>query len=152
MAAIRQWLPGLYSGLEAIRRGWGTPGGARRLGELYRRLPSISIDVGVLERSRHVWVVPTTFSWDDVGSWNSLAFLHGADTNGNIILGPHVGLETSGSIIVGSKDHLVSTIGVQDLIVVQTPDATLVCHKTQAQAVRKMVSMLSSSPSLRRYL
>ncbi len=152
MAAIHQWLPGLASGLEAIRRVWGRPEGRRRLGELYRKLPSISIDVGVLERSRHVWVVPTDFSWDDVGSWNSLAFLHGTDPHGNVILGSSVGLETQGCVIVGSEGHLVATIGVQDLIVVHAPDATLVCQKAQAQAVRKLVQTLGASTKFRRYL
>ncbi len=144
LAAIRQWLPALFNGLDAISRAQGTPAGPTRLQELYRRLPSISIDVGVLERSRHVWVVPTDFSWDDVGSWNSLGFLHAADAHGNVVLGSHVGLETEGSIIVGDPKHLVATVGVRDLIVVHTPDATLVCHKSQAQAVRKLVSALSS--------
>lgn len=152
LAAIRQWLPGLYRGLEAIRRVMGTSAEASRLAALYQRLPSISIDVGVLERSRHVWVVPTDFSWDDVGSWNSLAFLHGADVDGNVILGSHVGLETAGSIIVGSAGHLVATVGVRDLILVHSPDATLVCHKTQAQAVRKVVEQLAASPRWRKLL
>ena len=152
MAAIRQWLPALYNGLDAIRKALGTPAGNLRLQEFYRRLPTISIDVGVLERSRNVWVVPTDFSWDDVGSWNSLAFLHGTDPSGNVILGHHVGFDTNGSILVGQPKHLVATVGVKDLIIVQTPDATLVCHKTQAQAVRKVVSALGSSARWRRLL
>lgn len=145
LSAIRQWLPALSSGLDAIGRTLGTPLGNTRLQQLYRRLPSISIDVGVMERSRHVWVVPTDFSWDDVGSWNSIAFLHGADPQGNVVLGSHLGLETGGSIIVGDPGHLVATVGVRDLIVVHTPDATLVCHKTQAQQVRKLVATLSAT-------
>lgn len=149
LAAIRIWLPRLHAGLEAIDRSWNS---ASALEELYRALPSISIDVGVLERSRHVWVVPTQFSWDDVGSWNSLAFLHGADSQGNVVLGSHVGLETHGSILVGSQGHLIATMGVKDLIVVHTSDATFVCHKTQAQAVRQIVGKLAASSRLRRYL
>ncbi len=152
MAAIRQWLPRLYSGLTAIQTGWGTPEGDRRLGDLYRQLPSISIDIGVLERARNVWMVPTDFQWDDVGSWNSLGFLHNADVQGNIVLGNHVGVETTGSIIVSDGKHLVATIGAKDLVVVQTGDATLVCHKSQSQAVRKIVSMLAASPRMRRHL
>ncbi len=152
MGSIRQWLPRLYAGLEAIWRGWGAPQGERRLGDLYRRLPAISIDVGVLERSRNVWVVPTSFSWDDVGSWNSLAFLHGTDPHGNVVLGRHVGEETLGSVIVSDGNHLIATLGIQDLIVVHTTDATLVCHKSQAQAIRKLVAQLSASPTLRSYL
>ncbi len=152
MAAIRQWLPALHKGLDEIRKVLGTPIGNIRLQELYRQLPSISIDVGVLERSRNVWVVPTDFSWDDVGSWNSLAFLHGTDAEGNVVLGSHVGMETNGSIIVGEPGHLIATVGTKDLIVVHTPDATLVCQKTQAQAVRKIVSTLSNSPRWKRLL
>ncbi len=152
LAAIRQWLPGLYHGLEAIQRVWGTAEGRRRLSSLYRQLPTISIDVGVLERSRHVWMVPAEFSWDDVGSWNSLAFLHSPGPEGNIVLGSHVGLETGGSILVGRAGHLIATIGVKDLIVVAAGDATLVCHKAQAQAVRKIVAKLSATKGLRRFL
>ena len=152
MSAIRQWLPALSCGLDRNRQGWGTAEGNRRLGEVYRQLPSISIDVGVLERSRHVWVVPTSFSWDDVGSWNSLAFLHGADSQNNVVLGSHIGVETSNSVIVSQQGRMIATLGVSDLIVVQAPDATLVCHKSQAQSVRKIVSMLNASPQLKRYL
>jgi mannose-1-phosphate guanylyltransferase len=152
LAAIRQWLPGLYQGLEAIHRVWGTPEGKRRLSRFYRRLPTISIDVGVLERSRHVWMVPTGFAWDDVGSWNSLAFLHSADSQGNIVLGSHVGEETAGSILVAREGHLIATIGVNDLIVVSSDDATLVCHKAQAQAVRKIVARLAAGRQTRKFL
>ena len=152
LSAIRQWLPALYNGLERIHRGLGTPAGNARLKPLYQSLPSISIDVGVLERSRNVWVVPSDFSWDDVGSWNSLAFLHGTDVQGNVVLGSHLGFETEGSIIVGDSRHLVTTVGVKDLIVVHTPDATLVCHKSQAQAVRKVVLTLRNSAQWKKLL
>ena len=152
LSAIRQWLPRLYGGLIAMGEAWGRPGADKRLGDLYARLPSISIDVGVLERSRHVWVVPTDFEWDDVGSWNSLAFLHAKDSQGNVALGSHVGYQTDGSILVGQKNHLIATLGLKDLIVVQTKDATLVCHKSHAQDVRRIVAHLSASPKLRRYL
>ncbi len=145
MEAMRRWLPGLYKGLDAIRKGLGTPAGNRRLGELYRKLPSVSIDVGVMERDRNVWVVPTDFSWDDVGSWNSLGFLHAADLEGNVVLGSHVGYDTESSILVGPPQHLLATVGVKDLIVVHTADATLICQKTQAQAVKKIVQRLAAS-------
>ena len=152
MGAIHQWLPALYNGLEQIRKVLGTPVGNMRLKELYRQVPSISIDVGVLERSRNVWIVPAEFSWDDVGSWNSLGFLHGSDPAGNVVLGSHVGFDTSGSIIVGDPKHVIATVGVKDLIVVQTPDATLICQKTQAQAVRKVVEALNGSPRWKKLL
>lgn len=152
LSAIRQWLPALFNGLEQIHKVAGTPAGNLRLQEMYKRLPSISIDVGVMERSRNVWVVPTDFNWDDVGSWNSLGFLHGSDATGNVVLGSHVGFDTTGSIIVGDPKHMIATVGVNDLIVVQTPDATLVCHKNQAQAVRKVVGALAANAKWKRLL
>lgn len=152
MGAIHQWLPALFNGLEEIRKAQGTPVGNMRLKELYKKLPSISIDVGVMERSRNVWVVPTDFNWDDVGSWNSLGFLHGPTQDGNVVLGPHVSFDTNGSIIVGDPKHMIATVGVKDLIVVHTPDATLVCHKTQAQAVRNVVAELKNSAKWKKLL
>ncbi|PIQ82675.1 MAG: mannose-1-phosphate guanylyltransferase [Candidatus Omnitrophica bacterium CG11_big_fil_rev_8_21_14_0_20_64_10] len=160
MEEIRLWLPRLYAGLTAIDRVLGSAGGAGlnaprvqgRLNQLYRGLPSISIDVGVLERSRRVWMVPARFLWDDVGSWNSLGILHGRDADGNIVVGSHLGISTENSIVVGAPGHLIATAGLRDLVIVQTPDATLVCHKAQAQGVRKLVAAMAASAKLRKYL
>lgn len=148
---IQRWLPRLHRGLQEICRLWGSPAGQRRIAALYRRLPSVSIDVGVMERSRNAWVVPAGFSWDDVGSWNSMPFLHEADGDGNVVLGPHVGAETRGSVLIGRPGHLLATVGVEDLVVVHTPDATLVCRKSDAQAVRRIVERLEATPRLRQW-
>ena len=90
-------------------------------------------------------VIEAPFSWDDVGSWQSLGRLHKADEHGNTVVGDHVGIDTTGSIIFGDADHTIVTIGCEDLIVVQTKDATLVAPKAAEERVREAVKALQES-------
>jgi mannose-1-phosphate guanylyltransferase len=101
-----------------------------------------SIDFAVMERYSPVVVIEAPFTWDDVGSWQSLARTVGSDDAGNTAIGKHLGIRTSGSIIRTSPEHLVATLGVRDLIVVHTPDATLVADKHQEESIRELVKLL----------
>ena len=95
-----------------------------------------------LVRSSKPWVIEAPFTWDDVGSWQALARSVGADEAGNTIVGKHLGIRTIGSIIRTSDEHLVVTLGMKDMIVVHTPDATLVADKQQEEAIREVVKAL----------
>jgi mannose-1-phosphate guanylyltransferase len=101
-----------------------------------------SIDYAVMEHYEDVVVVEAPFQWDDVGSWQSLARLRDSDENGNTIIGKHLGISTQNSIVRSAEDHLIVTIGLEDCIVVHTPDATLVARKDQEEAVREVVKQL----------
>ena len=101
-----------------------------------------SIDYAVLEKHREVAVVEAPFTWDDVGSWQSLARLHGADEQGNTIVARHLGIDTQGTIVRGDADHLIVTVGARDLIVVHTPDVTLVAHRDQEESIRQVVRQI----------
>ena len=101
-----------------------------------------SIDYAVLERYADVAVLEANFDWDDVGNWQSLARLRGVDAAGNTIVGKHLGIETSGTIVRTDEQHLVVTVGLEDCIVVHTPGATLVASKRSEEAVRKVAEML----------
>jgi mannose-1-phosphate guanylyltransferase len=103
---------------------------------------SISIDYAVLERDENICVVPAPFEWDDVGSWHAIARLQAADADGNTIGGPHCGLDTRNCIVRTTEDHLVATLGLEDCIVVHTPDATLVARADDENAVKKLVELL----------
>ncbi len=107
------------------------------LARAYARMPSISIDYGVMERARNVLVVGADFGWSDVGSWAALAALGAASVRGQTV---HVDAERS---VVFGNGRLVALVGVDDLIVVDTPDALLVCHRERAQDVRRVVAELS---------
>jgi mannose-1-phosphate guanylyltransferase len=92
--------------------------------------------------SAKVAVIEAPFAWDDVGSWQSLARTLGTDADGNTIVGKHLGLRTKNSIIRTTPDHLVATLGLADVIVVHTPDATLVASKHDEEAIRELVKEL----------
>ena len=82
------------------------------------------------------------FQWSDIGNWQSLAALQEADEDGNVVQGKHLAIDSKNSIIHSSEDHLVVTIGLDDIIVVQTGDATLIVNKQQEEAVRQVVERL----------
>ncbi len=111
--------------------------------ELYESLASISIDYGILEKSRRVALVPANIQWNDVGAWNALEEVLEKDANGNVVTENVVPMDCSGSIIQG-EDRLIAAIGLKDVVVVDTPDALLVCDKNQAQKVKKLVGKLKT--------
>jgi len=111
------------------------------LKDIYPRLPAVSIDVGVMERAQDVWVVPADIGWSDVGSWRALGELLTADAQGNVVIGEQRGIETSGCFI-HSPSKLVATIGLTDLVVIETDDVLLICPKERDQDVRKLVELL----------
>ena len=109
--------------------------------DVYRQIVSVSIDTGVMERSSKAAVVPVTFQWSDVGSWGSLDEVAEKDKAGNVVTGRVIDLESTHSIVYADR-RVVATIGLQNMVVVDTPDATLVCPKSRAQDVKKIVDIL----------
>jgi mannose-1-phosphate guanylyltransferase len=130
---LRRHLPAVVGPLER-RRG-------RRLATIYRRLPSISIDHGVLERAERVLVVRGHFPWSDVGSWAAVAALRAGGNGRNAIRGHALPIDSRGCL-VDSPERLVALVGVENLVVVDTPDAVLVCRRDRAQDVRLVVEAL----------
>ncbi len=138
---ITTHLPDLWQGLQTYTAALQGGASAEVLSHHYAQLPNISIDYGVLENSSRVGVLPVTFAWSDVGSWRSLADLHPADKQGNVVVGNHLSQDSTG-LIIYSPDQLVATIGLTDLIIVQTSDAILICPKDRDQEVRDLVQTL----------
>ncbi|MDH4226844.1 MAG: mannose-1-phosphate guanylyltransferase/mannose-6-phosphate isomerase [Deltaproteobacteria bacterium] len=131
---MRRHLPLVYKNLMAIKNG-------EDIEKAYASMESISIDYGVLEKSANVSMVEAAFEWSDIGSWSSLEDVYDTDKDGNIIKGTVVDIGSKNSFIIGS-DRLVATIGLDDIILVDTPDATLVCRKDRAQEVKDVVDIL----------
>ena len=138
---FRELLPEVYACLEQIRAAMNTPREAEVIAEVYPAIPSISIDYGIMEKSRDVKVISAEFGWNDVGSWDNLGVLYDADENGNILAGNQLNIDTKNCISY-SKKRLIATVGVEDLIIVETDDAILVCDKARAQDVKKVVDRL----------
>jgi mannose-1-phosphate guanylyltransferase / mannose-6-phosphate isomerase len=142
LGAIKQFQPALHKALGVVRNALGTPGEEKTIERVYGRLDSVSVDYGVMERlHRNLAVLPVEMGWSDVGSWTAIEQIGRPDRSGNIRIGNIIDLESRNSILYADK-RLVATIGLEDLVVVDTEDATLVCHKSRVQDVRKVVEAL----------
>ncbi len=151
--AIRELAPKLHSGLSVIQEKLETGMEVDRiLEEVYPGLEKISVDYAIMEKARGVLTIESDFDWDDVGEWPSIARHLDPDEAGNVRRGLSVLHEARGNIVVGEKEHLVTLVGVDDLIVVQTPDATLVCPKDRAQEIKDAVKKIGAEEALREYL
>jgi mannose-1-phosphate guanylyltransferase/mannose-6-phosphate isomerase len=141
---LRRYASGIASAGAQIARAMAEPVvDENHLRALYEAAESVSIDYAVMERSRRVAVVPAEFGWNDVGSWAALDDVAAKDEHGNVISGRVVDVDSRRSIVY-AQDRVVATIGLDNLIVVDTPDATLVCAKDRAQEVRKVVDALEA--------
>jgi mannose-1-phosphate guanylyltransferase len=140
--ALERRQPEMVAHLRAIAAARDTPQYAQVLEREFTAIRPISIDYAVMEHAREVVVVEAPFQWDDVGSWQSMERLCAADASGNTVQGKHLGLNTRGTIVRTSDEHLVVTLGLADCIVVHTPDATLVANKHDEESIRELVKMI----------
>lgn len=120
--------------------------------QCYDAVRKSSFDVSVMEKNSCTVVAKGEFTWDDLGTWTSMKNQLVPDENGNAVLGLHTGIETENCVVIGEPDHLVATIGVKDLIVVHTDDATLICDAKSAQRVKELTQLLASKPDLESFL
>ena len=111
---------------------------------IYPSLPSVSIDYGVMERSARTRVIPSRFAWSDVGSWDAAADIHPPDDDGNVVIGDAALVDTRTSMVKAESGRMVAVVGLDDVIVVDTPDAVLVVRRGQSQSVKKIVETLRS--------
>lgn len=135
-------LPDIYQCLEEIGNAMGTSFEKEVIERVYPNIPKISIDYGIMERAEEVVVLAGDFGWNDVGSFDALEAIYEADENGNILYGEHVGVDTKNCISY-AQNKLIATIGVEDLVIVETKDAVLVCPKERSQDVKQIVEKLA---------
>ncbi|MBN1511481.1 MAG: NTP transferase domain-containing protein [Phycisphaerae bacterium] len=142
---LRQHLPECEDGVTRIARSWSGPQRDEVLSSVYPTLPRISIDYAVMERAPRVLVVEMDCSWVDVGSWAALEAVIAPDAHGNVPAASRVlHLDAKGTITVSEDDHLIATLGVEDLIIVHTRDATLVAHRSQSQRIKELVATIQA--------
>ncbi|MBR1722990.1 MAG: mannose-1-phosphate guanylyltransferase [Treponema sp.] len=134
-------LPDVYADLQKIASAMLTDDEFNVIEEVYPKITSISIDYGIMEKAENVYVVPGEFGWNDVGSFDMLGVLHDADENGNIKIGNQINIDTK-NCITYSSGRLLATIGLENIVVIETGDAVLVCDKSKVQDVKKVVEKL----------
>ncbi len=152
-AAFKTHASELYAGLAKLESAAKSAGGwAKALPEVYPTLKKVSVDYALMEKSTNVVVVPATFDWDDVGAWPAIAKHFTPDAAGNVLRGLAMVENGSGNIVVSDDGHLTAVVGASDLVVVHTPQATLVCHKDRAQEIKALLKRLAADPAKKKYL
>lgn len=138
---FRELLPETYEGLNKIYETIGTAEEEEILEREFSKFKSESIDYGIMERAGNIYTIPGSFGWDDVGSWLALERINKTNDDGNVIKGNVITINSKKSIIQG-QDKLIATIGIEDLIVIDTKDALLIAKKDSTQEVKKVIENL----------
>lgn len=151
---FKRQMPDLYEALEKIGAAWGKPDLQAVLDYEWPRLAAQTIDYGIMEEAKDVAVIPAReMAWNDVGSWSSLFEVLGVDGNGNLTLHPHhIDFDSRNSLVHSNgQERMIVTVGVQDLVVVDTGDVLLICSKERSQDLRKVIELLKER-GLQKYL
>jgi mannose-1-phosphate guanylyltransferase len=137
-------MPAFYSQLMEIEAVAGTPAYVSTVQRIWPQVAKQTIDYGIMEGAVDVAVIPVEMGWSDIGSWSSLTGLLPVDELGNSAVGPNLAIDTERTLVFGEK-RLIATIGVQDLVIVDTDDALLVCSKADEQRVKEVVEWLKDN-------
>ncbi len=133
----RKYLPKLYANLQLINSAGDIP-------EVWPKIEPISVDYGIMERSRKIALIPASFYWTDLGSWEALSEIFPKDKKGNIENVDTLNMDSQGVCVFARGNRLVSTIGVNNLVIADTPDALLVCDRSRTQDVKQLVERLKT--------
>ena len=141
MLNIKTFMPDIYEGAIRIGQAFGTPEFNEVLVKEFTAFRSESIDFGIMEKAKHIYTIPGSFGWDDVGSWLAVERINETDDDKNYIDGDVVTVDTKRTTICGGK-RLIAAIGTRDIIIVDTDDVLLVCSKNNTQDVKKVIAQL----------
>ena len=133
----RKYLPKLYANLQLINSVNDIP-------RIWPKIEAISVDYGIMECSRRIALIPADFYWTDLGSWDALAEIFPKDKKGNITSNDTLNVDSHGVCVFSRGNRLVSTIGVDNMVIADTPDALLVCDRNRTQDVKQLVEKLKT--------
>lgn len=139
--AMKLFLPEMYESLQQIGTAIDSPKYQTVLKKQWATIHNNSIDYGVMEKAKNVYVVRANFDWSDVGSWDAVYELQKKDKNGNVLIGEIVPIDTENSYIY-SRKNLIAAIGVRDLIVIQSKNSLLIVHRNESERVKDLVDLL----------
>lgn len=143
---FQEYIPDIYVDLEKIGNAMRSEAERSVIEAVYPNIRKISVDYAIMEPSASkgdVLVIPGEFGWNDVGSWDMMDVLNSHDANGNVLIGDTVAIDVSNTVIY-STGRTVAAVGVDDLVIVETPDSVMVCPKHKAQDVKKIVDTLNA--------
>jgi mannose-1-phosphate guanylyltransferase len=152
-SALEKLAPELWAAFAPVRRALATKRALRPvLAKMYPALKKISVDYALIEKSDNVVVLPASFDWDDVGAWPAVAKHFIPDARGNVVRGRALVEQGSNNIVFSEGEHLLAVVGADDLVVVHTPDATLVCPRSRAQDIKALLKRVEAQAGGRRWL
>jgi mannose-1-phosphate guanylyltransferase len=140
--AIATWMPALNGVLRDLDRVWDASNYRVKLEALWPTLKKETIDYGIMERADNVAVIPVEIGWSDIGTWASVMVLYDSDAADNVLVGDVLALDSEKTMVLAQGERLVVTIGVEDLIIVDTPDTILITRRDRSQDVRDVVNRL----------
>jgi mannose-1-phosphate guanylyltransferase len=135
-------MPEFYAKLLDLKKTLNTVDYHSKLNRIWPTIKKQSIDYGVMEGARQVVVIPVDIGWTDIGSWGSLLELLPTDSAKNVLVANHIEIDTHNTLVFG-EDRLVATLGVDNLIIIDTKDALLVCSRERAQDVKELVEKMN---------
>ena len=145
LKAVEEFAPELYADLRKIQADLGTPQFDQTLDTIYRAVESISVDYGIMEHAKNIYLVEGNFDWNDLGSWESVYLADKEkDENGNAGAGETLFLDTKNSYVFAEDDNVVAVVGLDDVIVVKDGNTTLVCKRENAEDIKKIVEQLKA--------
>jgi len=150
--ALAKYQPEMATGCRAIQTAVGTKAFERVLKREFAKMTKISVDYAIMEKAGNVVVANGDFAWDDVGDWAAIERHHEKDAAGNVARGEFVGVDAKNCVVVNDTGKIITAVGVSDLVIVQTGDATMVCRKADSQRVREIVKQLAAQAKYRKLL
>lgn len=147
LAKFKEYIPDIYEELRKIGKSMGSEHERCVINDVYPNIRKISIDYAVMEPSAargDVLTVLGNFGWNDVGSWDMMNILHEPSEEGNVLIGDTLAIDSTNSVLYSSK-KIVTAVGVDNIVVVETPDAIMVCKRDRAQDVRMIVEALNKA-------
>ena len=141
LSNMENLMPAMYDGLKKIENSIGTTDQEQVLESEFINFKSESIDYGIMEHAKDIYIIPGAFGWDDVGSWLALERINSSNEFGNVVNGNVISIDTKNSIIHGNE-KLIATVGLKDIIIIDTEDALLICDKDSTQDIKKVIENL----------
>jgi len=151
ISLYKKFLPQHYAILKRIQPALGTKNEKKVVAKEFKKFKPISVDYGIMERTRKLLVIPASFEWADVGHWRAVKDILSKKPEENIVRGKIVAVDSNNNLIYSYSKKLITTAGVKDMIIIDTEDCILVCPKDKAQDVKKIVNELEKK-KLKKYL
>lgn len=155
LESYKKYAPKMWKTLMAIKKLLGKKESGKKIAKLYDQMEKISIDYAITEKmnSQEMLIIKGDFAWDDIGAWDTLYqnSLSKVDADKNLIFGQSINIDTRGCVILGDKKKMIATIGLENIVIVDTEDALLICPKSHSQEVKKIIEKLKNQRK-QRYL